>query len=95
MANALIAFANPFCSADLETHEEERLRGGHLDYHVGIITIIIIIIIIIMVMGLVWDILPGHLTWDILPVLSRHRNKPCSAWSTRKWLRRSQEETEV
>lgn len=27
MANALIAFANPFSSADLETHEEERLRG--------------------------------------------------------------------
>lgn len=70
MANALIAFANPFSPAGLETHEEERLRGAHLDYHAGIITIIIIIIII-MVMGLVF----------ILPVLSRHRNKLCSAWS--------------
>lgn len=50
---------------------KKRLRGAHLDYHPGVITIIIIIIIIV-VMGLVF----------ILPVLSRHRNKPCSAWST-------------
>lgn len=71
MVNALTAFANPFSSADLGTHEEEGLRGGHLVYHAGITTVIIIIIII-MVMGLVF----------ILPVLSRHRNKPCSAWST-------------
>lgn len=63
MANAVIAFANPFSSADLGTHEEERPRGGHLDYHAGIITVIIIIIII-MVMGIVF----------ILPFLSRHRN---------------------
>lgn len=70
MANTLIAFANLFLPADLETREEDRLRWGHLDYHAGVITIIIIIIT--MIMGLVF----------ILPVLSRHRNKPCSAWST-------------